>query len=177
MRISIPSGRLVAVVAAGVVLVVGLLVWQTNRGPDGGSLTLPTTFLGRTQDVGAFEIEPTWQQSVEGVVGDAAYAGAQYGLRQNRAGGPGPVINVTVARADLSGRLDEGMAGGAIERLGEVECTNSIKLGSGAAASRPGHALCWRNSAHLSVIALSFSRAPELTALAAATESLWQDLH
>jgi hypothetical protein len=165
------------VVLGAVIAIAGIRYVTTSSPEDDRPVTMPSTFAG--VDAGStqfFFTSPSWISTVRDAIGDAPFSGASYG----QPGQPTTMVNVIAARTDLTGKLDQSMAGDDGELLGATRCTRRVILGPAGDDQKSTEVdtmlLCWRTSDLLSVTALALKRPPPPEELAAAVDATWDGL-
>jgi hypothetical protein len=166
------------VVLVAAIAIIGTRYALTSSPEDERPVSLPPSFAGANLNTGpaSFATDPSWISTVKDSIGDVPFAGAGYG----EPGNPTAVVNVIAARTDLTGKLDQRMAGDAGELLGATRCTRRVMIEPPGDDQKPTEIdtwlLCWRTSELLSVTALAMLRPPPPEELAAAVDATWQSL-
>jgi hypothetical protein len=164
----------VVVIVASAIAIAGVRHAMTSSPKDERPVTLPATFAGLTPRTPNFGTETSWISTARDATGGAPILGTTYGKV-----GEASIINVVVARSDLTGDLDQDMAGDDGELLGATRCTRKVML-TVDKDKKPIEStkmlLCWRTSDLLSVTALVLSRPPEPAEVAAAVDAVWEGL-
>ena len=149
-------------------LVIALLITMALTGHalwphhlDHRPITLPQTLHGFSRAPTAYDfgIQPSWHDSVDKSIGGAELAGRAYrpAIRGQR-----PLqVNLSVARTDLTGKLDEHLTRKPHTQIGDVTCSQTFDFAAGLRSKGvpdtgphydAGKVVCWRNSADLSVV-------------------------
>ena len=163
-------------------LAAAVAVWHVESAPavDRRPVVLPAVFLGLSVRPGNFSTEASWTSTSEQALKGAGSAATEYGTLA--AGQPRtPLINVIAARTDLTGKLDQRLAGDQGDLLGGTRCTQTLRLQPDTAKDAPPVVmptmmLCWRLSGTFSITALAVLRPPAAAELAAAVDTLWDQL-
>ncbi|WP_426560696.1 hypothetical protein ACPPVT_12520 [Angustibacter sp. McL0619] len=179
------AGLVAAVIATVLLAVVG---WRATHRPNLTPVVLPDSFAsyGPLQDGVDFAKDdgPTsWRTSAKGTLGGNAFDGRAFG--NVRSGGP--MLNVVVARTDLTDKLDVALAAPPYTMFGSVTCTQTVDLASAARKRNqtpkdlPGprfnarSVLCWRATDDVSVSAFGLLASADLMPrVAAAVDEVWE---
>lgn len=168
----------IAFVWAAALMFGAMWVVRTHRPPvSHRPVTLPTTLTGlaAVPPPGDFGQQASWVNVVGSELRGAAFAGRAYGTTRG-----GPLLNLTVARTNLAGKLDERAGAAPFIRRGAVTCTQTMDYGPITHTASiphldPHKVLCWRNTGELGVLVWALVTPDDyVDQTAAAVQQAWE---